>query len=681
MNDFSEGATLRYKQGWRALNRLLHEDRAFSGKERDCAFLNCGGSTPSFATVSNVTGFDFADDGRGLATADWDFDGDLDVWMTCRTAPRVRFVKNNTPARPFVAFKLAGTGSINRDAIGARVELHLRGSKHPVRIRTLHGGEGFLSQSSNWLHFGLGDAAGIEKLVVRWPGGKPQEVTGLEAGKFYRITAGKPGADLFNPPGDRLPIAPSTSQPADLDESARIIAPAGLPLPMLTTIAPDGSTRMWEPKTGRPTVVNIWATWCAPCLKELSEWSTHRDEFTAAGLEVMAFNTDAIGKSPDGATADPAAVLKKIGFAFSSVQLGEAGLHALDHLQRAVLDRWKPLPLPATFLIDGKGELLAIYKGSVTSAQLLADLKLASASDNQRRSASVPFPGVWVGDAGRTDPSSVASLMLDHDEPDAAIDYIQRCVAVLTSQKDLPGGKRQLGDLQFMGGLLKQGSSKYKDGALTSLTAARDLMPDDLRVRKALAGALADAGRGEEAAAEMQSAMKINPADLSLQAELADLLERTGQFAKARAIYEEFLAADPKNAAARYRLAGVLVNLNDPRAAIQHYKQTLTDSPRTLEAANALARLLASHPDDTIRSPDEALILAQRLCAMTKDTNPSFLDSLAMALANKGNFPQAVTTAQKAIALLPAESGPLGEAMRDRLKTYQSSQPWRSAKF
>ena len=247
VNDFSEGATLRYKQGWRALNRLLHEDRAFSGKERDCAFLNCGGSTPSFATVSNVTGFDFADDGRGLATADWDFDGDLDVWMTCRTAPRVRFVKNNTPAKPFVAFKLQGTGNINRDAIGARLELHLRGSKHPVRIRTLHGGEGFLSQSSNWLHFGLGDAAGIEKLVVRWPGGKPQEVTGLEAGKFYRITAGKPGADLFNPPGDRLPIAPSTSQPADLDESARIIAPAGLPLPVLATIAPDGSTRMWEP--------------------------------------------------------------------------------------------------------------------------------------------------------------------------------------------------------------------------------------------------------------------------------------------------------------------------------------------------------------------------------------------------------------------------------------------------
>ena len=98
VNDFSEQATLRYKQGWRALNRLLHEDRSFSGHERDCAFLNCGGDSPSFATVSAVAGFDFADDGRGLATSDWDFDGDVDVWLTLRTAPRVRFVKNNSAA-------------------------------------------------------------------------------------------------------------------------------------------------------------------------------------------------------------------------------------------------------------------------------------------------------------------------------------------------------------------------------------------------------------------------------------------------------------------------------------------------------------------------------------------------------------------------------------------------------
>ncbi len=679
VNDFSGQATLRYKQGWRALNRLLHEDRSFSGNERDCAFLNCGGDSPSFATVSNVTGFDFPDDGRGLATVDWDFDGDLDVWLTARTAPRVRFLKNNAQPRPFVAFKLRGDGILaNRDAIGARLELHLRGSKHPVRIRTLRGGEGFLSQSSNWLHFGLGDATGIEKLVIRWPGGKPQEITGLEAGKFYRILAGK-GAEVFTPPAGRQPLTPSESQPAALDESARIVVPPGLPLPQLTTITADGTTQPWEPKSGRPTVINIWASWCAPCIAELTEWAAHEDAFTAAGVDIVAFNTDSLGENTTSDPTKVAALGKKFSFSLAGARLHEQGLHALDHLQRSVLDRWKPLPLPATFLADGKGELIAIYKGSVTSAQLLADLKLSDADPSQRRAAAIPFPGRWVDEkAGRADPQRVASLMLDHDEADAAIEYLDRCIAVLTPQQEQPGRKDQLGDIYYMAGLLQPASSKHKNRAIASLTAARDLIPVDLRIRKALAQELFGAGRAEEAAAEMLAAVKINSTDLSLKADLADLYERSRQFAKARAIYDEFLAANPKDAPARYRLAGVLVSLNDPRAAIQQYKQTLSDSPRTLEAANALARLLAGHPDDAIRSPDEALMLTQRLCSATKEKNPDFLDSLALALANKGQYPEAVAAAQKAISLLPANSGPAGEGIKSRLKLYQSNQPWRS---
>ena len=91
VDDFSEPAIASYKQGWRALSRLLHEDRTFSGNERHCAFLNTGGKEASFADVSALTGFGFPDDGRGLATVDWDFDGDLDVWMTNRNSPRVRF--------------------------------------------------------------------------------------------------------------------------------------------------------------------------------------------------------------------------------------------------------------------------------------------------------------------------------------------------------------------------------------------------------------------------------------------------------------------------------------------------------------------------------------------------------------------------------------------------------------
>ena len=110
-----------------------------------------------------------------------------------------------------------------------------------MRIRTLRGGEGFLSQSSNWIHFGLGDASGIEKLVIRWPGGEPQEITGIEPGRFYRISQGKEVPEIFRPPESRFPLTPSAPSLAAMEESARIIVAPGLPLPQLPTIGPDGS--------------------------------------------------------------------------------------------------------------------------------------------------------------------------------------------------------------------------------------------------------------------------------------------------------------------------------------------------------------------------------------------------------------------------------------------------------
>ena len=69
---------------------------SWSGRERNCAFLNTG--RRRFANISAVSGFDFLDDGRGLALCDWDHDGDLDVWVTNRNAPRVRFLRNDVPA-------------------------------------------------------------------------------------------------------------------------------------------------------------------------------------------------------------------------------------------------------------------------------------------------------------------------------------------------------------------------------------------------------------------------------------------------------------------------------------------------------------------------------------------------------------------------------------------------------
>ncbi len=157
-----------------ALNLMMAEGRSFSGHERNCCFLNTGGER--FADVSSATGLDFVDDGRAVALTDWDHDGDLDMWIANRTAPSVRFMRNDmNTANHFVAFKLVGK-TCNRDAIGARVQLELDEAGGPPRVKTVEAGHGFLTQSSKWLHFGLGDAQSIRRLTVRWPGGQEEVI-------------------------------------------------------------------------------------------------------------------------------------------------------------------------------------------------------------------------------------------------------------------------------------------------------------------------------------------------------------------------------------------------------------------------------------------------------------------------------------------------------------------------
>ena len=85
---------------------LLRQGRAFSGYERHHCFLNTRDGR--FTDVSAVSGIDYPEDGRGMAYCDWDFDGDLDLWISHRTGPQVRLVAERRAVRPADDGRAAG---------------------------------------------------------------------------------------------------------------------------------------------------------------------------------------------------------------------------------------------------------------------------------------------------------------------------------------------------------------------------------------------------------------------------------------------------------------------------------------------------------------------------------------------------------------------------------------------
>jgi hypothetical protein len=107
---------------------------------------------------------------RGACFADYDNDGKVDAFVVNLGAKATLLHNTSTGTGHWIAIGLKGTKS-NRDGIGARVEV-VSGGRRQVAERVAE--SGYLSQDDGRLHFGLGPAAKLDKILVRWPSGREQ---------------------------------------------------------------------------------------------------------------------------------------------------------------------------------------------------------------------------------------------------------------------------------------------------------------------------------------------------------------------------------------------------------------------------------------------------------------------------------------------------------------------------
>lgn len=362
-NDDALDERERYLRGWAALTELMRGGNSWSGHERNNCYVNLGDGR--FADVSAISGLDFADDGRAVAATDWDGDGDLDLWLKNRTGPQLRFMANERGSRePWIAFLLEGTRA-NRDAIGARVEVHT-GSGAVLR-RSVVAGDGYLSQSSRRLHVGLSGRGKVERVVVQWPGGAREELGSLAAGRRYTVKQGERRAVASAP---RAPVAiegpaAGTTEPA---AASRVLLKEPLPLPPGLRAALAGPP-------GRPTLVALWAHWCEPCYAELGSLARALPQLGAAGVAPVAVSVDPEEEQALAERLFAERVAPAAGSSFASRGVDAAELATLEALLRHLLDRPEPMVLPTSLLVDASGALQMIYLGPVTPARVIEDAR------------------------------------------------------------------------------------------------------------------------------------------------------------------------------------------------------------------------------------------------------------------------------------------------------------------
>jgi len=343
-------------------NKLMFgQGFSFSGYERDPLYLNLG--TKKFVDISGVSGIDSITDGRAGVFADFDNDGDLDVFSTTiQNQAHLLFRNNVGQDNNFLRIALEGSRT-GRDAFGAVVRVKTSAG---ILTKIKSGGSGFISQHDPRLLFGLGKDRKAEWIEVTWANGKAEK---------FEADAANAGATLLlrEGAGKAQPVELAKAKLPNPLTKAEIFARGlkieiGKPLPdfALKTMNGASSSALKQLKRGRGTLINVWATWCIPCAKEMPELEKMRAPLAARNIDIIGINVDTEANAP---------VKKYVAEKRVSYPILLGGVPAIERLYAT-----DELSVPLSILVDEKGIVRDLIPGwSAETQRKFAQLTGAAA--------------------------------------------------------------------------------------------------------------------------------------------------------------------------------------------------------------------------------------------------------------------------------------------------------------
>jgi len=326
-------------------NQLMFDQGfSFSGYERDPLYLNLGGK--KFTDISGISGIDSITDGRAGVFADFDNDGDLDVFSTTiQNQAHLLFRNNVGQDNNFLRIVLEGNEKSGRDAFGAVVRVKTSAG---ILTKIKSGGSGFISQHDPRLLFGLGQDRRAEWIEVTWANGSVEKFeSDAASGSTLLLQAGTGKSQMV--------AVSKTSLPNPLTKTeifARgLKIEIGKPLPDFAVKTMNGAASSMKKqfKPGRDTLINIWATWCVPCAKEMPELERMRPQLAVRGIDLIGINVD----TERGANIKGYVANKRVTY---PIVIG--GVAAIENIYAT-----DELSVPLTILVDDKGIVKELIPG------------------------------------------------------------------------------------------------------------------------------------------------------------------------------------------------------------------------------------------------------------------------------------------------------------------------------
>jgi tetratricopeptide (TPR) repeat protein len=223
---------------------------------------------------------------------------------------------------------------------------------------------------------------------------------------------------------------------------------------------------------------------------------------------------------------------------------------------------------------------------------------------------------------------------------------------------------------------LKKDSVLRPRDAINHYTAVLDKSPEDERGISCRCWAYMAVGDYDRALRDAEEAVRLNPDSVAWRNNRGEVLIKRKEYDKAIAEFTAILDANPDYFFALYNRSDAYIRSRQFARALTDIELALKTEARVPGLHMNLARVLATAPDAKLRDGKRALEAARKAVDMIKYRDGRFLDTLAAAYAEAGEFDKAVATQQKAIDD-PEFMKDDGDAARKRLQLYRDKKPFR----
>jgi tetratricopeptide (TPR) repeat protein len=204
---------------------------------------------------------------------------------------------------------------------------------------------------------------------------------------------------------------------------------------------------------------------------------------------------------------------------------------------------------------------------------------------------------------------------------------------------------------------------------------ALELNPDYTKGHHTLALCYLRQGKPEQAAGHLGEVLRAQPRLAEAHNLLGLALGRQGRWAEAASRHRQANELAPREARYRADLAYTLTRLGEKDAARAEYRAASELDRDWPVRANAEAWTLATGDAPGLRDGAEALRLARQVCEAQEPSRAEYLDTLAAALAETGQFDEAAATARKALESAVGQAE-LVKQLQERLRLYESGKPY-----